>query len=895
MSNLVSDYEKMLKKSGLAGPEQQLFGTSPYRWDEVNPEAKGEKKILFGMCRMCMQGDCLTLVHMEDGIVVKVEGHPGAPPNYGSLCPRGNSVIMNLYNPYRVKTPLVRTNPEKGLDVDPKWKEVSWDEALNLVADRFKKIKDRDPRGLVVNEGWGQRDTAIRVPFQHAFGTPNEVGAHGPLCTVHYATCLVQANFPVSVVDLEYCQYHITLGRSLGPNFATVGGTRKFSRAIERGMKLVVVDPRCSYEASKGEWVPIRPGTDLAFLLAMAHVMFCEIQKYDLWFLKNRTNTPYLIGPDGYYQRDPATGKPVMWDPVENRAKPFDYGFSDIALNGTYTVDGVECRTGFDIIRDEFARYTPEWAESICTVPAATIRRIAGEFVENARIGSTIEIDGFTFPFRPVSLNTERNVTNHRGGTYSDLTGKIINMLVGSIEVPGGCLGCGTRGPVLAPGPDGTSMPAYEAVGVPFKFPPDHIDLAEFYPHRHTCPHLTIKAILDPEKYYFDYRVEGWLSVGGNPIRANAQPRVFEEGFKKIPFVVSIAYHMDEPTFMADVVLPEHSFMERLRVAAFWPQHQSVSNETNGLKMVSIRQPAPTIFNTRHVDEILLEIADRMGILQGEGGIYDKLNRSTDFIIKDEGLILTGEYKLDLNKKYTLEEIFDRQLKCWIGEGKGLDYLNRVGYVARWQSPQTGYNYYYFPDNRTRHEFYFINLLKQGDLLRSNLRKHNITFPGIDDEEYIFDLYNPVPHWVEGSELRAPEEYDLWAINWKTPYFSSDTGNVTGNPWLAEIYTKDPYNAVICMNTATAVKKNLKNGDLVVIESRYGKIDGRVRTSELFHPETVGISGCYGIGNLHSNPLNKVGPNFNTLLPLDDKTLDGISAGQEIAPRVRVYSKEGGR
>ncbi|MEL7564364.1 MAG: molybdopterin-dependent oxidoreductase [Dehalobacterium sp.] len=884
-------YLNVLKNLNVLNEGSSIYPNSPYEWKEIDPEEKCEKKILFGMCRNCMQGDCLTLVHVEDGVVVKVEGHPGAPPNYGTLCPRGNSIIMNLYNPYRVKTPLVRTNPERGLDVDPCWKEVSWDDALKLVAKKLKEIKEEDPRGLIVNEGWGQRETSLRVPFEKAFGTPNEVGSHGALCTVHYATCLVHHNFPVSVVDLEYCEYHITLGRSLGPNFATTGGVRKFSKAIERGMKLVVVDPRCSPEASKGEWVPIRPGTDLAFLLAMAHVMFYEIQIYDEWFLKNRTNSPYLIGPDGYYIRDRENGKPVMWDVRDNCAKPFDGEFTEIALQGTYMVNDVSCTTSFDKVRNGIVSYTPEWAETVCKVPASAIRRIAREFVDHAKIGTTIQIDDFTFPFRPVSLNVERNVTNHRGGTYSDLVGKIINMLVGSIEVPGGCLGCGKRGPVLTPGPDGTSLPGYEAVPKPFKFPPDHVDMAEFYPNKHTAPHLAVKAILDPEKYYLTYQIKAWLSVGGNPIRANAQPEQYVEAFKKIPFVVSIAYHMDEPTFLADVILPEHSNLERLRVAPFWPSHQSVSNETNGLTMVSLRQPVPPVFNTKHVDDILTELAERIGILQGKGGVYDWLNRLDDYIITDEGLVLKDGYKLDLDSRYSLEEIFDRQVKGWIGEGKGLDYLNQVGYVARWLSPKRGYNYFYFPDNKTRHEFYFQHLKKTGATLKENLLKHSISFPGIDDMDYIFDLYKPVPHWVESSEYRAPEEFDLWAINWKTPYFSTDVGNVTGNPWLAEISSIDPWEAVICINSETANAKGLKRGDRVVVESRYGEIEGYLRISELFQPETIGISGCYGMGTLHSNPLNRKGPNFNSLLPLDDKSLDGVSAGQELAPRVKVYKK----
>jgi anaerobic selenocysteine-containing dehydrogenase len=158
--------------------------------------------------------------------------------------------------------------------------------------------------------------------------------------------------------------------------------------------------------------------------------------------------------------------------------------------------------------------------------------------------------------------------------------------------------------------------------------------------------------------------------------------------------------------------------------------------------------------------------------------------------------------------------------------------------------------------------------------------------------DYVFDLYRPVPHWVETPEFRAPEGFDLWAINWKTPYYSSDPGNVAGNPWLAELYTKDPYEAVICLNPVTAKRKNLKDGDMVIVESQYGKMEGRVRVSELFHPDAVGVSGNYGLGTIQSNPLNRIGPNFNTLLSLDERTFDGVSGGQDTAPRVKLYKKE---
>ncbi len=803
MGKKESLYEEIV---GGMKPPEGWSELSPYKWKQVEPGSKGEKKTLFGLCRACMQGDCATLVHMEDGVVVRIEGNPDAPPNWGTLCPKGNAEIMALYNPYRIKAPMIRTNPEKGLDVDPKWKEVSWDEALDYAAAGLKKVREKDPRGLVICEGWGQRDTILRGPFGQAFGTPNETGSHGALCTVHFPSGLVHSGYPVAIVDLEHCQYHITMGRSLGPNFGAVPGMRRFARAIARGMKLVVVDPRSSYEASKGEWVPIRPGTDLAFLLAMAHVMLHEIKVFDLWFLKNRTNAPYLIDARGEYCRDGESGKPVMWDPTENRAKPYNAQFKEIALEGSYTVNNAACSTGFTLVKTEYARYTPEWAEGITTVPAATVRRLAREFVEHARIGSTIEIEGFTFPFRPVSLNVERNVTNRRGGTYADLAGKIINLLVGNIEVPGGCLSCSVRGPIMGPTEDGTSAPRYEAIPKPFAFPPDHATLQEFYPHQHTAPHLVLNSILHPEACHLPYKVDAWLSVGGNPIRQNAQPEKYVEGFKKLSFVVTVAFHMDEPAILSDVLLPEHSALERLRVVPFYLQHQSIDDEVSGLKMVQLREPVPTLFNTKNADDIFMDLAERLGILYGEGGLYDRLNQGLDWVDKEDGLNMNGQWRLDLNRRYTLEEIFDRQIRGWpYGGGKGLKELREKGYIEYWRPKKEFYLYYYFPDNQTRHPFYLMGLKDVGDRLRANLEKHKISFPMIEDMDYVLDLYGPIPHWVESSELRAPADgYDLWAINWKTPYYANDASNLTGNPWLAEIYAKDPWESVILLNPATA-------------------------------------------------------------------------------------------
>lgn len=101
------------------------------------------------------------------------------------------------------------------------------------------------------------------------------------------------------------------------------GGTRGIFDLMYEGNKdfqLVVVDPRCSPEASKGEWVPIKPGGDLAFLMGLINVIFYEIGKLDDHFLKWRTNGPYLIGPDGYYVRN-KHGRPLIRDAADGKVK----------------------------------------------------------------------------------------------------------------------------------------------------------------------------------------------------------------------------------------------------------------------------------------------------------------------------------------------------------------------------------------------------------------------------------------------------------------------------------------------------------------------------------------------------------------------------------------------
>ena len=123
------------------------------------------------------------------------------------------------------------------------------------------------------------------------------------------------------------------------------------------------------------EWIPIRPGGDLAFTLSMIHVMLYEIpvDDLDVRFIKERSNLPYLIGEDRLYLTDLASGKPLVWDPVDQKAKTFDDStIKDFALEGTFEVDERRGTPAFALLKERMAEYTPEWQERHTTVPPET-------------------------------------------------------------------------------------------------------------------------------------------------------------------------------------------------------------------------------------------------------------------------------------------------------------------------------------------------------------------------------------------------------------------------------------------------------------------------------------------------------------------------------------------
>jgi anaerobic selenocysteine-containing dehydrogenase len=848
-----------------------------------------------GVCKMCMQGDCQTRVHVVDGVVIKVEGDPRAIQNVGTLCPRGNSAIMQMYNPWRVKSPLKRTNTAKGLNVDPGFVEITWDEALKTVADHLKKNMD-DTRKVAFVSGFGVNSLFLGN-FESAYGTPTDTPSRGSACAYHLGGYMSNQNGPDSVVDIEKVEYILNIGRTLGPNIAvsSIGTRHTMDALLNRGVKIVNVDPRCGPEASKMDWLPIRPGTELAFMLGILHTILYEVKTYNVWFVKNRTNGPYLIGPDGDYVRDPVTQKPLMWNTKAGKPVPFDdKDTANLALEGMYDANGVLAYPAFQLIKNAMTTYTAEWQEPISTVPAAKVREIANDLVKHAHIGETVVIDGITMPFCPVSIQYEKGAYAHPiEGPFGDFTGKIIDMLLGNLEVPGGQSGNSSPSANwLKPDADGIRIPSGEGgtdyYGYKWSWPLGFADLRQYYPVAHTLIWGLAKNIVDPVKYNSDFTVDTLVTAGGGPVRSSFDRGLFEKAWSTVPFHVTFSLTYDENVILADIVLPDAAFLEkygRYTGSSAPPGHKVNVDATRGAVYFMFRDTSAItpVNNSRNADETLLDLAEATGILTGKTGLISKVNSSL------------AKFPLNTEKKFTMKEYSEATLKQ--NFGGNLTLADAGDAHGPWLKYNTrgakNINYSYWPNNTTRHPMYFVQLPRVAARLKDNLQKAGLTgIPGWTDQSKYWQAYQAIPSWIPCNEFDAPAEYDLWAINWKTPMAPFFCGDTYGNVWLHEtMKTWDPYEYAVWINTATAAKKGIKTGDIIVIESRWGKTQAPAKVTELIHPDVIGFPAGHGAASSMANPITAEGGYFNALCNLDENNLavDPLTAQVEEGPAVKVY------
>ncbi|MBI2854171.1 MAG: molybdopterin-dependent oxidoreductase [Chloroflexi bacterium] len=831
---------------------------------------------LHSACEMCYSS-CGILVHRVNGVVVKIEGDPECPHNLGKQCAKGQAAIMTLYDPNRVKTPLKRTNPQKGIGVDPKWEAISWEEALNIVCERLKKVRNDDPSRLIVSE-WDGSWGFLTKAWQLAFGRREPTNlATAARCGagLHSVTYLVNGTFH-NDVDLEYCNYCILWGSQMGflAGLGPMPMARKMAEARARGMKLVVIDPRCSTPAAKAdEWIPIRPGTDGAMALAMLNVLLNELGIYDREFIKRHTNGCYLIGLDGRYVRDKENGKPLVWDSVESKAKTFDAEVKDYALEGSYSVDGVECRPAFQLLKEQVKKYTPEQVSSITTVSAATIRRIAQEFGEAAKIGSKIVIQDKELPYRPAGIIYYKGIVARKQATWQELSILLLNLAVGSFYAPGGYSGINLFGP------SGRWEPRQSKDGL--VVPADKITHFDPYAPRTESPlggignlltlgdgpgQMRFYSIADSEKYQLAVKPEVAIICRTNWAQARENKEDAARPLLNIPFVISFATVLDETAEFADVVLPDTACMERLVPFPNSRQQTHIMPATGHFYWGMAHPLLRPAGEARHWCQVLVEIADRMGFL-------DDLNSRVNLAISNTA------YKLEPNKKYSIEEITDRVAKSEFGSDHGLKWFAEHGYLRVGRSVEESYP---IADLKPRVPMYCEHFVQGTEEVKKTIEERHITWWDMSD-------YAALPSWRPSPAYarRLSTEYNLFCINYTDPLtFKTITPE---NAWLNEVAERHFRLHRIEVSAEAAKKRGIKDGDLIWVESVAGKVKGKARVTECIHPEVVAIGGTFGSWAKGKPIARGKGVHHNSLIPVSDDRIDVLSGAIEDCIEVKVY------
>ena len=251
-------------------------------------------------CNMCFC-NCGIEVHVVDGVAVEIRGNEGSSVGSGTICPKGCSGLMQLYDPSRITKPMKRTNPNKSIDEDPGWEEISWDEAYDLMAEHIGKAVEEDPVNGFAWFGMIASLYGLHSLFESigpaTGGTPTWIPADTCGQGIHTVTDLYTGDGNAGP-DWKYCKYMLAFGTQAG--IATRHGfnisTKQWAERRDEGARMVCFDPHLSAGPEKADlWVPIRPGTDAAAAIAIANVMVNELEQYDVEFLKE---TSYMKSRD---------------------------------------------------------------------------------------------------------------------------------------------------------------------------------------------------------------------------------------------------------------------------------------------------------------------------------------------------------------------------------------------------------------------------------------------------------------------------------------------------------------------------------------------------------------------------------------------------------------------
>lgn len=467
--------------------------TIPTPWHRA-----GEVITTYNYCDMC-PWRCGVIVSAVDGVVHKIDGNPADPKSRGRLCAKGQAGVSFLYDPDRLKTPLIRTG-ERG---EGRFRAVSWEEALDYVAAGMLAIAETDGPESVAFFGHTTGDFWFTEYLAQAWGSPNAARPSTALCTSpREEAALLTIGRTIGghePVDWDGIETIVLIGTHIGEDTRNTV-MQDFAAARARGAKVIVVDPRFSTAASKADyWLPIKPGTDTALLLAWMNVLIEE----------GRFDAAYLA----------------------------------------------EWAEGLEALTAHVADLTPEWASAITDLSADDIRttaRVMADSLPRSLIVPGRHVTWYgndTQRMRAVYIvNALLGAYGREGGMYFNKSPYLEPYPHPPFAVAGGAGGCAAE-----PGEESEELP----------LGPSGKARADGARTRFMRGSTAMQELIAPMIAGDPYRIRGLIVYGVNLLHSVPVPERTKEALRTLDLVVAIDVLPQDHIDWADVVLPEATYLER--------------------------------------------------------------------------------------------------------------------------------------------------------------------------------------------------------------------------------------------------------------------------------------------------------------------------------------------
>ena len=773
---------------------------------------------------------CPVEIFVQDGRAVKIRGNQLSRQNDGYICPKGHLALQQLYDPDRVKVPMKRTNPKKGRNEDPKFVPISWDEALNTIADQMMVLRKNEEteKFLLMRGRYSYMRDIIYSALPKVFGSPNGI-SHSAICaeSEKFGSFFTSGLWDYRDYDLSNSKYVLIWGCDpLSSNRMIPASIRRFGDVLDQAT-VAVVDPKLNTSAAKAhEWLPIKPGEDGALAMAIAHTLLVK-GLWDKTFVGDFKNGENLF----------KAGTIVDENSFEEKETHGVVKWWNLALKD----------------------FTPEMAEKITLIPKDQILRVA-------------EGLGKAAPNAIVWMGP--GAAMHVRGAYSAMAVHALNGLLGSIDSEGGVLAASKIPVAKIPGygdyqdeiaKKHSKLKKIDQRG--FKLFPA---MKKGKPGSGVVTNNVANAILAEDPY--DIKVA--IGYMNNFAFSCTGAERWEEAMTKIPFFAHITTHASEMTQFADIVLP--STITEFEKWGF------TKAKANRYATASIIQPVVEPLWDLKMDESEVPwlIAEKLKE-RGFSNLSDYFR--TEFSDpetgkKPENGIEFSEYAL----KIMTAPLWDGKKDVGGDKINGWEEFKQRG---MWNSPPYEYKARWgkFKTETHKFEFYSKTLEKA---LSTHAGNHNSSINEIlklckytAKDEMAF-----VPHYEPPYRYGDIKEYPLTFIDFKSKL--NREGRSQNCTWYHEFKKVDigdhSWEDVLQINPKDASKYGIADGDNIEITSVVATINAVARFSEGLREGTVAKAfgqGHWAYGRVASDYKNAApkGGSNNQLMPDDYERLSGSS------------------